>query len=104
MSAVSSSRSQILTILFPLKNVEQPRCYCCSENARKRVAPPGALFDHRDVGQRRWARSAAGGRIILVEAVDQLGDLLEGAHQLDNPVGIISLGSKLRAHPVLEEG
>ena len=49
------------------------------------------------------AGGAAARRVIFVKALDQLRDLFERADQLDDPVGVISLGAELRADPIADE-
>src|SRR5436190_11780589 len=66
-----------------------------ADDSDHRITPPILLLDDRDVGQRRRWRGRAMRRIIFVEPIDQLGDFLERADQLDDSVGIISLGTKL---------
>ena len=72
--------------------------------ADQRKESPLRLLDHRDIGQRRRGRGCARRRIILVEPVDQLGDFLERADELDDPVGVISFRPELGAHPLADEG
>ena len=42
-------------------------------------------------------------RIIFLDPLDQLRNLLERAHQLDQSISIIGLWTEFRSHPVTKE-
>jgi hypothetical protein len=60
--------------------------------------------DDFDLRKRGLGRSASGRRIVIIDAVDQIGDFLDRPNRLDDPVGVKGFRAELRAHPFVQEG